>query len=78
MLIHAKSRVSENVVHDREEAMVSKFLQDLYQIINIEFLRNFCSTVKKTNYFQVSPQHRRPCFWSPKTHLGGLTLKVPS
>ena len=29
MLIHGNSRVSENVVHDREEAMVPECLQDL-------------------------------------------------
>ena len=53
MLIHGNSRVSENVVHDREEAMVPECLQDLYKIINIEFFRNFCSRVEKANYFQV-------------------------
>ena len=52
MLIHGKSRVSENVVDDREKAMVPKCLQVLYQIINIDFFRNLCSGVEKANYFQ--------------------------
>ena len=53
MLIHGESRVSEIVVHDREEAMVPNCSQDLYQIITIEFFRKFCSRVEKANYFQV-------------------------
>ena len=53
MLIHGKSRVSENVVRDREEAMVPKYLHNLYQLFNIEFFRNYCSKVEKANYFQV-------------------------
>ena len=53
MLIHGKSRVSENVVRDREEAMVPKCLQNLYQIFNIQFFQIYCSKVEKANYFQV-------------------------
>ena len=53
MRIHGKSRISEIVVHDDEEAMVLKCLQDLYQKINFDCFQNFCSRFQKANCFQV-------------------------